>query len=505
MKYFFKKNQLYFILTLEVIIILLIVLGLIPRETIFVVLGVLILYTILNSLEKGVILFVSSVPLFVALPISGGFDSLSSARIILIVLFLKWLFSRKQIKFGRVEILSILLLIIMIFSIIQAADKIVAIKRIIYLINLGVLAVIVKSVVKNKEVFKKISNAVLISGAIVFLIALAQLISVYFFTIGGFWDWWADHVSYNFYGKNLQEIVKTNNAWFASSPSSSSVLRIFGSFTDPHSFSLYLLLVIPFIIVFAIPLIKNKIREGKILKQQAFWLVWLILCLFFVVLSGTRGIWFGAIFAIFSSVYLLFKKMNFNRIVSCVLIIVAIFLLLIPIASVFTAIPQFKERGGDAGLVLKRLASILNLDETSNQGRVYIWKKSLESFKEHPLLGVGIGNFPVVLEQDVALAKAGSSAHNLYLNFLTENGIFALVLVFLIVLEIVLTVLSVLKMNPSPEKRKLITAMFVFLIWVFGYSLFDIALTDERVFLLFLTILGLIFAVKRSPEILENG
>jgi O-antigen ligase len=181
-----------------------------------------------------------------------------------------------------------------------------------------------------------------------------------------------------------------------------------------------------------------------------------------------------------------------------------IFIALIPIASVFTAIPQFREYGGDASLVLKRLASILNLDEMSNQGRIYIWKKSFESFKKYPLLGIGAGNFPVVLEQDVALAKAGSSAHNLYLNFLVESGIFAFVLVILIILEILSIIFSILKTNLSLEKRKLITAIFVFLIWIFGYSLFDIALMDERVFLLFLTILGLILAIKRNPKILEN-
>jgi O-antigen ligase len=502
---FLKKNQFYVVLALEIIIVLLIVFGLAPREAIFISLGVFIFFVIFSTLEDGMVLFISSIPLFVALPISEGFDSLSFARIILVFLFLKWLFSKKQIKFGRIEILTVLLLLIMILSIVPAVDKVVAIKKIIYIINLGVLVFLVKSAIKNNTIFKKISKAILISGGIVFLIALGQLIMVYFSTVGGFWDWWADHMSYNFYGENLQQIIKTNNAWFASSPSSSSVLRVFGSFTDPHSFSLYLLLIVPFIFVFAIPLIKNKVREGKISKQQVFWLTWLLLILFFVILSGTRGIWFGAIFATLAGIYLLIKKMNFNRVVSCIIIMVAIFMLLIPIASVFTAIPQFKERNNnDASLVLKRLASILNLDETSNQGRVYIWKKSLESVKRSPVLGVGAGNFPVVLEQDVALAKAGSSAHNLYLNFLVENGVFAFILVVLIVLEIMLTVLSILKTNLPPEKRKLITAIFIILIWIFGYSLFDIALMDERVFLLFLTVLGLIFAIKRNPKILEN-
>ncbi|MCX6729965.1 MAG: O-antigen ligase family protein [Candidatus Portnoybacteria bacterium] len=502
-----NKDRVVFwiVLGVQVLALILVCFGVLPRELVLVSSGLVMFYLIVSPIESGLILFIASIPIFVAMPISENFDSLSAGRVFVLILFLKWFFSKKQIKFKKVEILSVLLLLVMLLSILPAVDKITAIKKVIYLVNLVVLVIVVKDTVKDGVVFKKISKAILVSGGIVFLIALGQLIFVYFSTIGGFWDWWADHVSYNFYGENLQQIVKTNNAWFASSPSSSSVLRIFGSFTDPHSFSLYLLLIIPFIFVFAMPLIKNKVREGKISKQQIFWLVWLILSMFFIVLSGTRGVWLSVVFAILASIYLLIKKMNFNRIVSCVVVVVIIFILLIPIASVFTAIPQFKERNNnDASLVLKRLASILNLDETSNQGRVYIWKKSLESFKKHPLLGIGVGNFPVVLEQDIALAKAGSSAHNLYLNFLVENGIFAFILIILIVLEILSTIFSVLKTNPSPEKRKLITAIFVFLVWIFGYGLFDIALMDERVFLLFLTILGLIFAIRRNPKILEN-
>jgi O-antigen ligase len=147
----------------------------------------------------------------------------------------------------------------------------------------------------------------------------------------------------------------------------------------------------------------------------------------------------------------------------------------------------------------------LDLDELSNQGRIYIWKRSLESFKEHPLLGIGAGNFPVALEQEIVMAKAGSSAHNLYLNFLVENGLFAFILIIFMVWEILSIIFSVLKLNLPQKTRILITELFIYLVWAFGYSLFDIALLDERVFLIFLTILGMIYAIKNKPEIvLEN-
>jgi len=152
-------------------------------------------------------------------------------------------------------------------------------------------------------------------------------------------------------------------------------------------------------------------------------------------------------------------------------------------------------------LVLKRLSSILNLDETSNQGRIYIWKKSLESIKKSPLLGIGIGNFPIVLEQNIELAKAGSSAHNLYLNFASEGGILAFIFLCLMFLEILIVLICILKSQISPKIRLLIAGIFVYFCWIFAYSFFDIALLDERVFLLFLTITGVVFALKDNTEL----
>jgi len=496
---------------IEIFSLLLVCLGVAPRELILVSSALVLFYFTVSPIEDGLMFFVASIPIFVALPVSESFDSLSAGRLFILILFLKWLWQKKALilprlkllsfkeifKNYRFELFSLVLLIIMGISLINAIDVGAGAKRLIYLINLVVLFVMIKDLIKNPAYFKKTIKAILISLGIVCLIGLIQLISVYFFTIGGFWDWWADHISLSFYGENLQQIVKTNNAWFIASPSGSSVIRLFGSFTDPHSFALYILLALPFVIAISILAFKQKFNKR--------WFWWL-LCLFFIILSGTRGIWFGIIAAFLAGIYLLIRRINQNRVVSSIVVVLIVFIALVPIVSVFTTIPQFNERSGtqDSSLILKRLISVLNLDETSNQGRIYIWKKSLESFKRYPLLGVGTGNFPIILEQDIALAKAGSSAHNLYLNFLAENGIFALILIVLIFLESLIALISILKLNLSWQNRILFAGLFIFLFWTFAYCFFDIALLDERVFLLFLTILGLIFAAKKNPKVLEN-
>jgi len=502
------KNKLIFIL--EIFIVLGIVFGFLPREVFLCFLGILIFYILFHPLKDGFILFVASIPIFIALPISENFDSLSSARVIVLFLFFKWLFDkRKEIKgILRKEILFILFFLILAISIFVAPDKIIAVKKFIYIFNLAIIYLIAKDLLQKEDIFKKTIKAILISGATVFLIALGQLIFVYFSTIGGFWNWWANHFSLGFYGENLRQIVLNMNAWFAYSPLGPSIIRLFGSFTDPHSFALYLLLVVPFIIYLLFSEIKGKLRKEKISKENSVWWIWLVLSLFFMVLSGTRGIWLSVAFGIVASLYLLIKKLNVYKVVSFLLLIQLIFIALIPIVSVFTVIPQFKEgrtQDADAALILKRLFSILDIDEQSNQGRIYIWKKSLESLKSHPFLGVGLGNFPLVLEQNLELAKAGSSAHNLYLNFAVESGIFILIIIAIIVLQILSVIFKLLKNNLLPKYRILLSAFLVFLVWIFGYSLFDIALSDERVFLLFMVILGMIYAIKINPKlVLKN-
>lgn len=73
-------------------------------------------------------------------------------------------------------------------------------------------------------------------------------------------------------------------------------------------------------------------------------------------------------------------------------------------------------------------------DEESAEARKAIWKAGLRMVREHPLTGVGLGNFKPTVEQ---YAKAGGTpkkiAHNAYLEIAAEMGLPSL-LVFLVVL-----------------------------------------------------------------------
>lgn len=88
--------------------------------------------------------------------------------------------------------------------------------------------------------------------------------------------------------------------------------------------------------------------------------------------------------------------------------------------------------------LIQRFATILGTVsegelDTSTEGRLASWQVALELFKEHPVLGVGIGNFNsyyqnMALELGLIFRGEGRSTHSLYLEILTEQGLVGLLL-----------------------------------------------------------------------------
>jgi O-antigen ligase len=77
------------------------------------------------------------------------------------------------------------------------------------------------------------------------------------------------------------------------------------------------------------------------------------------------------------------------------------------------------------GLISARFFSSFNLNEGSNQGRLAIWQESFNVFLENPILGVGLGNYPLTTNPYLDY-RTSVTSHNLYLDILAETGIFGL-------------------------------------------------------------------------------
>jgi len=104
-----------------------------------------------------------------------------------------------------------------------------------------------------------------------------------------------------------------------------------------------------------------------------------------------------------------------------------------------------------------------------------------------------------VLSQDIKLSKAGSSAHNIYLHVAAEMGVFALIALCAFLFELFKIIYR--KFIDSKADTTLATyygASLLFIPWVFAYLMTDVAIFDERAFLMLAVSAALL--VNKGPD-----
>ncbi len=502
---------------IELFLFALIITGVIPREAALYLAVGLMVYVILSPVEDSVILFIRSIPLFLALPFTADFDNFNTWRILAAIIFLKWIAAKFPISNFQFPIKSqfskfkttdfklplILLLLFAMLSVIPAADKFLAVKRIIYFLNLSLIGFVIFDLARNNGFAKRLIKNISVPMIIVTVIGLIQLVSTYFIDIYQFMRIWGEGIQCRQFGNEWCSIaVELGNTWFAYYGDQLS-LRVFSLFPDSHSFPQFVLLGLP--AIFALALSSFGINDFENLKKmyrtRTRLIIILVPMVFLVtILSGTRGIWAASI-GVLLFIILVFWKFQktaagkaYRNLFKYLSTYLAAFFLLFMVAYPIFVSPQFLLSKGDWGLLGNRIRSIIDFGETSNSQRIEIWRQSAASIEKHPFLGIGIGNFPVVLGQDLFLARAGSSAHNLYLHIAAEMGIPALAAAvwFLFVL------LNKTFSNFVRGKDQILTvyngASLLTIPWVLMYSFTDVAIFDERAFLLLVVTIALILA-----------
>lgn len=515
MKKYITKLNIVFLIQLATVVLA--VFGILPRGALLFSGGLLIVFVLTSSVEESVFLIARSIPIFTALPLTGHFDSFNIWRVVVLAVFIKWALQRdilkkisqafslieKKSKAGsraaiyfayanwRVEFLCVLLAIISALSLFKAADVTLGIKRIIFFMNLGMLFFVVRSAA-NKKNLPKIAFNVLLSGALIVLVGAIQLTSTYYMGVDNFSEFWAFKAQKIIYGTGWANIAIAANTWFAYY-NETIHLRMFSSFPDSHSFPLYLLMVI----CFAVFLFFNNQKKNV----KAAILILTVLTIWELILSGTRGIWAAAPFPIFLIAYLFLKKRLDARATLSVAVPFLLFLCFLPMSSVVFNSNQFALRGGSAAdkVFSERIKSIIDTNEISNRGRIYIWKETAKSMARNPFLGVGIGNFPTILKQNPIAIKAGASAHNLYLNFFAELGIFGFIAAMLIIWEVLRNGLELFK-NKDFAVWFLGLNFTLYFSWILWYSMTDVAIFDERAFLLMMILVGSVFALSKESS-----
>lgn len=489
-------NPLNAVIGVEILGVILMMLGLLPREAALFVLGIFAFFTIFAPLKQAVLFAVFSIPLYTALPITDSFDSMASWRIIIAILFLRaisdanirmismnsYISIAKKLLKDRMGVLVGLFFALGALSLLVAEEPIFGIRKLLYLANVIALFFVIREVAKSKQDFADILKYTFAGSLLALAVGYAQFITILFVPLYTFWQWWASHVIPVFYGANLGHLLSYSNTWFSYYEEAEATLRMFSFFPDSHSFALSMILALPMAMTFFV----MKWRRAIVGSAT-------VLILLAIIFSGTRGAWIGAIPVFLVLVFTFFRGPR-RKVVKIAIISLLIFAFLFPVSSYILKFSQSRQGGIVSETAFERISTSFNTRELSNMGRIEIWKSTFKSIQRHPFLGVGMGNYPVVLDENVSAAKEGASAHSLYLDVASETGLFGGLLLILIFLEILWRAMQVFLKNQDPLLSTFAGFFAVYFLWVMAYSAVDVVLLNDKVLLLFVTLTALLYA-----------
>jgi O-antigen ligase len=373
-------------------------------------------------------------------------------------------------------------LLIALISTAVADYKILALKKFLFLVNVSLLFLIVRNLTHKKEQILKVWQAAAVGGITVLAVALIQFLAVLFVPLFDFWQFWATKIINALYGQNLAHLLSYSNTWFAYYQSAPPTLRLFSVFPDSHSFAMFSILLVP--IFLGLAFFSN-------LRKKRCWWIFSGLALGGIVLSGSRGAWLSILPVITVAIYLWGKKIEpilLKKVFFTFFLFVFLFLFSVGYPPLLYKFQSWQTGGTStsAFLLFERARSISDLEEISNKGRLEIWRASAASLKQHPFLGVGLGNFITVIDEKVSAAKKGASAHNLYLDFATEIGILGTLFLIAAFTHILYSCWLIFRCATEPHFKIYGLLFGLYLLWVLGYSFFDVVLLNDKVLLLFM-------------------
>jgi O-antigen ligase len=193
--------------------------------------------------------------------------------------------------------------------------------------------------------------------------------------------------------------------------------RVRGTFTHPNILAFYIMTMI--VIVFYV----LKTGEFHLTLAKKFWLcAYTFVLIAVLLLTRTRGAWLACL--VIFSIYALLKEPKYLF----VLALTVPLLLLTP--QVQTRLTDLRSGYGETR----------HGELNSMYWRIKLWESSLESIKQKPIFGHGLGSFEFYSVDFFALETyKGMPAHNSYLELLFETGVAGLLSylgIFLVVLKI---------------------------------------------------------------------
>ena len=347
---------------------------------------------------------------------------------------------RGRIVFDRVFILMVLFLLALTVSALVAIDKMIALSSIAdYLVEGLILYILVVNVVRDLPALRKVLWTMLMAGSLMGGLSLYQEVS---------------HTQNNNYGGMAQ----MGGVFSVDEVGGEKVLRqrSAGPIGEKNRYAQVLLVLLP------LALLRFWGEQSKILRGIAIGAAFLILS--GILLTFSRGAFVGIVFITLLMVYMRYIKLQQ----------VFVFSLLFALV-LFLVVPDFAVR-------IQSFASAESLlsDQGAAQTDYSLRNRfaenlaALHAFLDHPLIGVGPGQYPVFYSTEY-VNKLGMvnqdqnrRAHNLYLELAAETGILG-ILIFLVILSSITWPLWKISRRWSFEYPDLANIASSFVLSMFGY------------------------------------
>lgn len=166
----------------------------------------------------------------------------------------------------------------------------------------------------------------------------------------------------------------------------------------------YLIQMIPVLLILSLEQSLFCVKKRKFI---AFVLILSILALLF---NGTRGAWLAVLGTFFLYGIYEWKKRDNPKVIVGVVLVSAL------LTFTTVIVPGFKDR----------VDTITDKSYQSNSERLLVWKGAWSMFLDHPITGVGLGNFEKMYQEQYMSSQAVERlghAHNNFLQILADRGI----------------------------------------------------------------------------------
>jgi len=421
------------------------------------------------------VLLVAYLPFQIALNPRIGFD-LASLRVFIVLFFIICLYGsvkskvRPLLRSDLVNFQAIglfLFLILVCFSLINAENTFWGLRKIVFFISVFPLYLLTIILVDSLEKVKKIVQVLFVGAGLLSLVGLIQFLGQFIFRLERVYGFWAVNILPVFSGFNLGAMILAYPSWLVNI-SGQTIMRAFSFFSDPHMFSFYLGLTLPFVVIF----FRDKISK---LLISSYFVIFIALCLTF-----TRGAYLAVIVTFLVLSILLWWFLKQKRL--ALLFILSLLILIIPGTP-----------------ISDRLYSSFDLDEGSNMGRLEMWQQAGQVGLGNFWTGVGLGNYS--LEVNSALDYRNPvTAHNLYLDIFSEMGIITLIVLLTLILGTIYYLFKLIR-SEEDNKKYLAVALIGSLVYFLTHSFFETAIYQPSILALLMIILGLsTYVIKNNKD-----